>query len=271
MARAALSNSGRTKAYSVHAPASASRHGAAVEARIRAALRQERLLLAFQPVVCSGTGKVDYFECLLRMQDEQGGIIAAASFVTTLEEFGLIGMIDRYVLERTFEELATDPEVRLGLNVSGLTVCDRSWLQSLTSLLRRRSELAPRLVVEITETAALADIAQSARFVDTLRQAGCRVALDDFGAGHTSLRHLRSLPVQIVKIDGSLIRQVASKPNHRVFLRHLLGLSETCGLITVAESVETPEEAEFLRAEGIGRLQGYFIGRPTIERSRKFT
>ena len=238
---------------------------------MRAALRQERLLLAFQPVVCSGTGQVDYFECLLRMRDEQGDIIAAANFVTTLEELGLIGMIDRYVLEKTFEELATYPEVRLGLNVSGLTVCDPSWLQLLTSLLHRRADLAPRLVVEITETAALGDIMQSARFVDTLRQLGCRVALDDFGAGHTSLRHLRSLPVQIVKIDGSLIRQVTSRSHHLVFLRHLLGLAETCGLITVAESVESAEEAELLRNEGVARLQGYFIGRPTIERSRKFT
>jgi EAL domain-containing protein (putative c-di-GMP-specific phosphodiesterase class I) len=271
MAGAADSETGETTADPVQDRQSAGPHRAAVEARMRAALHQQRLLLAFQPVVCSGTGQVDYFECLLRMRDEQGAIVAAADFVTTLEELGLIGMIDRYVLEKTFEELANDPEVRLGLNVSGLTVCDPSWLQSLTSLLRRRSDLAPRLVVEITETAALGDMAQSARFVDTLRQAGCRVALDDFGAGHTSLRHLRCLPVHIVKIDGSLIRQVTSKPHHRVFLRHLLGLSETCGLITVAESVETPEEAEFLRAEGIGRLQGYLIGRPTIERSRKFT
>ena len=134
---------------------------------MRAALRQERLLLAFQPVVCSATGKVDYFECLLRMRDEQGDIVAAAKFVTTLEDLGLIGMIDRYVLEMTFEELAADPEVRLGLNVSGLTVCDPSWLRSLKSLLRRRADLASRLVVEITETAALGDIAESARFVDT--------------------------------------------------------------------------------------------------------
>jgi EAL domain-containing protein (putative c-di-GMP-specific phosphodiesterase class I) len=204
------------------------------------------------------------------MRDEQGKIMAAASFVTTLEELGLIGMIDRYVLEKTFQELAADPEVRLGLNVSGLTVCDRSWLQSLTSLLRHRADLAPRLVVEITETAALGDLAQSAHFVDKLREAGCRVALDDFGAGHTSLRHLRSLPIQIVKIDGSLIRQVTSRSHHRVFLRHLLCLAEACGLITVAESVESAKEAELLRTEGVARLQGHFIGRPTIERSRKF-
>ncbi len=236
---------------------------------MRAALRQDRLLLAFQPVVCSATGKVDYFECLLRMRDERGDFVAAAEFITSLEELGLIGLIDRYVLDKTVQELAADPGVRLGFNVSGLTVCDRSWLQSLTPLLRRRPDLASRLVVEITETAALGDIAESARFVDTLRQAGCRVALDDFGAGYTSLRHLQALPVQIIKIDGSLIRQMTSSSPSRVFLRHLIGLAKSCGLTTVAECVEIPEEAALLRAEGIGCLQGYLIGRPTIERSWK--
>src|SRR5215469_1817288 len=266
MARAVQSEPSITKAHRVQVWTPPSECGAVVEARMQAALRQDRFLLAFQPVVCSGTGKVDYFECLLRMRDEQGDIVAAAKFITALEQLGLIGIIDRFVLEKTFDELATYPEVRLGLNVSGLTVSDRSWLQSLISLLRRRSDLAPRLVVEITETAALGDIGQSAQFVETLRQAGCRVALDDFGAGHTSLRHLQSLPIQIVKIDGSLIRQVTSKSRHRVFLRHLLSLAESSGLITVAECVESLDEAELLRAEGFARLQGYFIGRPTIDR-----
>ena len=134
--------------------------GLAVEATVRAALRQDRLLFAFQPVVCAVTGKVDYFECLLRMRDENGSIVTGAEFVTLVEELGLIGLIDRYALEKTVQELAADPEVRLGFNVSGLTACDRSWLRSLTSLLRHRSELARRLVVEITETAALCDIAE---------------------------------------------------------------------------------------------------------------
>ena len=266
MARAGQSELSVTKAHRVQVRTPPTECGEAVEARMRAALRHDRFLFAFQPVVCSGTGNVDYFECLLRMRDEQGDIVAAAKFVTTLEQLGLIGIIDRYVLEKTFDELATYPEVRLGLNISGSTVSDRSWLQSLISLLRRRSDLAPRLVVEITETVALGDIMHSARFVDTLRQAGCRVALDDFGAGHTSLRHLQSLPIQIVKIDGSLIRQVRSKSHHRVFLRHLLSLAESSGLITVAECVESLDEAELLRAEGFARLQGYFIGRPTIDR-----
>jgi EAL domain-containing protein (putative c-di-GMP-specific phosphodiesterase class I) len=239
----------------------------AVEEAVRAALRRDRLLFAFQPVVSAVTGRVDYFECLLRMRDEEGSIRADAEFVTTVEELGLIGLIDRFVLEKAIEELAADPEIRLGFNISGLTACDRRWLGSLVSLLRDRSEIARRLVVEITETAALGDIEQSARFVDTLREAGCRVALDDFGAGHTTLRHLQILPVDIVKIDGSLVRDLTSRPQERIFLRHLLGLARGFGLTTVAECVENAEDAAILRAEGIGYLQGYHFGRPTIERT----
>jgi EAL domain-containing protein (putative c-di-GMP-specific phosphodiesterase class I) len=241
--------------------------GRAVGAAVEAALRQGRLLFAFQPVVCAATGKVDYFECLLRMRDEAGGIVAGAEFITIVEELGLIGLIDRYALVKTVQELAANPTLRLGFNISGLTACDRPWLQSLTALLRHRSEIARRLVIEITETAALGDIEQSARFVDTLRHVGCRVALDDFGAGHTSLSHLEVLPVDIVKIDGCLVRALRSRSQNRVFLRHLLGLAKSSGLCTVAEGVESAEDAALLRAEGIGFLQGYHFGRPTISRA----
>jgi len=156
--------------------------------------------------------------------------------------------------------------VRLGFNVSGLTACDRPWLRTLSSRLRNRPDLAGRMIVEITETAALADIEETARFVDTLRDAGCRVALDDFGAGHTSLRHLQSLAVDTVKIDGSFIRNLADSPENRVFLRHLLGLTKGFGLSTIAECVENAADAALLIAEGIGYLQGYHIGAPTTQR-----
>jgi EAL domain-containing protein (putative c-di-GMP-specific phosphodiesterase class I) len=240
------------------------RRGLAVGAAVEAALRQERLLFAFQPVVCAATGKVDYFECLLRMRDEKGDIVSGGEFITVVEELGWIGLIDRYVLKKTVRALAADPEVRLGFNISGMTAGDRPWLRSLTSLLRHHRDIARRLVVEITETAALGDIAESARFVDVLHHSGCRVALDDFGAGHTSLRQLQILPVDIVKIDGSLVGNLRSRPQTRMFLRYLLGLIRSFGLTTVAECVENAEDAALLRAEGIGYLQGHHFGRPTI-------
>lgn len=241
-------------------------HSLAMGAMVNTALREGRLFFAFQPVVCAVTGEVDYFECLLRMHNDAGHAVPSGEFIRAIEDLGLIGHIDRFVLEKTVHELQRHPGVKLGFNVSGLTACDRPWLRMLIALLRGRSDLARRLVVEITETAALYDLGESARFVETLRYAGCRVALDDFGAGHTSLRHLQTLAVDTVKIDGSFVQNLANSTGNRIFLRHLLSLTKSFGLSAVAECVENAEDAALLRAEGIGYLQGYHIGAPTIER-----
>lgn len=239
----------------------------AICASVRAALRQNRLLFAFQPVVCAATGRIDYFECLLRMRNVAGAIVAGSDFITPIERLGLIGFIDDYVLEQTVRELADHPRVTLGINISSLTAREGAWLQSLTSLVRHRPALACRLVVEITETAALADLKEAARFVDTLHRAGCRVALDDFGAGHTSLRHLELLAVDTVKIDSSFVQNLARSSRKQARLRNLLEPIDGYGLAIVAEGVENAEDATLVRAAGIGYLQGYHLGPPTIERA----
>ena len=131
--------------------------------------------------------------------------------------------------------------------------------------------MASRLVIEITETAALRDLDESAGFVKTVRNLGCRVALDDFGAGFTSLRHLEALAVDIVKIDGSFVRGLINRPDNQAVLRHLLGLAHGLGLATVAEWVETAEEAKLLEQQGVDLLQGYHFGKPSIERSWQVT
>ncbi len=200
------------------------------------------------------------------MRDATGGIVAGSEFITPIEQLGQIGFIDDFVLEQTVQELASYPGIRLGLNVSSLTACDGSWLQSLIELVRYRSDLARRLVVEITETAALSDIEESARFVETLRHAGCRVALDDFGAGHTSLRHLQILAVDTVKIDGSFVRNLSGSPEKRILLHDLLSFIKGFGFTTVAEGIENAADEAAVRAEGFGYLQGYHLGPPTIER-----
>ncbi|HZB91751.1 MAG TPA: GGDEF and EAL domain-containing protein [Stellaceae bacterium] len=241
------------------------RLGLALGERVQRALRENRLVFAYQPVVDADSGAVDYYECLLRMQAEDGSIVSAAEFVPIIEQLGFIRVIDRYVLERAVAEVAAHPGIRLGFNISGLTATDYSWLRSVNTLLKSESELASRLVIEITETAALHDIEESARFVGSLRDLGCRIALDDFGAGFTSLRHLQALAVDTVKIDGSFVRNLGQNYDNQVFLRHLVGLANGLGLSTVAECVETQHEAAILRREGVGFLQGYYFGRPAIE------
>ena len=242
------------------------RRSLSISEEVRAALREERVMLAFQPVVSALTGEVDHYECLLRMRTPDGNIVSAAEFVPVIEQLGFIRLIDHYVLDKTLAELALHPRVKLGFNISGLTAADRPWLRALIAQVRNRADLASRIIVEITETAALYDIEESARFVAALRHAGCHVALDDFGAGHTSLRHLQSLPVDTVKIDGSFVRNLAGNPESQVFLRHLLGLAKGFGFRTVAECVATAEDAEILQKEGVGFLQGYYFGRPSFDR-----
>lgn len=234
--------------------------------RVQRALREGRLVFAYQPVVAAGNGAVDFNECLLRMIGEDGKIVPAGDFVAAVEQLGFIRLIDHYVLEKAVQEVAEHPEVTLAFNISGLTATDRAWLRAITALLKDRPGVARRLVVEITETSALHDIAESARFVRTLRDLGCRVALDDFGAGFTSLRHLQQLPVDTVKIDGSFVRNVATNAENQLFLRHLVGIAKGLNLAIVAEWVEKAEDAAILRREGVQYFQGYFFGAPTLEK-----
>ena len=233
--------------------------------RVQRALKEDRLVFAYQPVVSSESGSTAYHECLLRMIAEDGSIVPAAAFVPVIEQLGFIRLIDRYVLERAIKEASEHPECSLAFNISGLTATDHAWLRLLVSLLRDRPEVARQLIVEITETAALHDIQESARFVGTLRELGCRVALDDFGAGFTSFRYMQALDVDIVKIDGSFVRNLAESYDNQIFLRHLVGLADAFGLITVAECVESARDAAILRQEGVRFLQGYYFGRPAIE------
>ncbi len=233
--------------------------------RVQRALKENRLVFAYQPVVNSDSGAVAYYECLLRMIAEDGDVVSAAAFVPVIEQLGFIRLLDRYVLERAVGEASQHPECSLAFNISGLTASDHAWLRLLVSLLRDRPEVARRLIVEITETAALHDIQESARFVGTLRELGCRVALDDFGAGFTSFRYIQTLDVDIVKIDGSFVRNLAESYDNQIFLRHLVGLADAFGLITVAECVESARAASILRQEGVRLLQGYHFGRPTLD------
>jgi diguanylate cyclase (GGDEF)-like protein len=242
------------------------RLGLALGERVQRALAEDRLVFAYQPVVDSRSGKVDYYECLLRMVGEDGSIISAGEFMPIIEQLGFIRKIDRYVLDRAVSEAAAHPETCLGFNISGLTATDYAWLRAITSMLKGKPEIARRLVVEITETAALHDIEETARFVGALRELGCRVALDDFGAGFTSLRHLQALDVDIIKLDGSFVRNLAQNYDNQILVRHLLSVANGLGLDTVAECVETTREAAILRREGVGYMQGYLFAKPTLER-----
>jgi diguanylate cyclase (GGDEF)-like protein len=241
------------------------RRNLAVGSQVKDALRDRRLQFAFQPVVRAGNKEAVFHECLLRMRDENGEIIPAGVFVPIIEQLGLVRLIDRYVLDLAVQALIDHPTLNLAINISGLTSSDQSWLRTLSALVKSKPDVARRLIIELTETSALTDIEESARFLSAIRELGCRVAVDDFGAGFTSFRHLKSLTLDIVKIDGSFVRNLADNVDNQLFIRNLLGLAEAYGMETVAECVETQEDARFLIGEGVKYLQGYYFGRPSME------
>jgi predicted signal transduction protein with EAL and GGDEF domain len=242
------------------------RRSMAVCEQVKEALKDDRLTFAYQPVVRRTTGAVEFYECLIRMRQPDGSVVAAAQFVPIVERLGLVRVLDRRVLELAVRELTEHAAVRLALNISGLTPADHGWLRTLMATVGNRPEVARRLIIEITETAAIQDIDETARFVSTVRGLGCQVALDDFGAGYTSFRHLKTLTVDIVKIDGSFIRNIAGNEDNQLFVRTLVDLAKNFGLTTVAECVETEADAAVLGGMGVDSLQGYYFAKPSLDR-----
>ncbi len=242
------------------------RRAAMMSEEVQSALKTGRLILAYQPVVDSRTHAIHHYECLLRLRLESGAIVAAGAFVPVVERSGLMRLIDRRALDLSLAELSRHPDVALAINISAVTTPDASWLRTLNASVKNRPDIAARLCVELTETIALENIEETAKFVSSLRDLGVRVALDDFGAGFTSFRNLRALAVDTVKIDGSFIKDLAGNVDNQVFVRTLMGLADSFGLSTVAECVETAADAAHLAERGVAYLQGYYFGRPTIER-----
>ena len=232
-----------------------------------AALDEERLIFAYQPIVGVKSGLPEHYECLLRLARKDGTIAAAGEFIPACEQLGLIRLVDRRVLEMAVAQLYAHPEIRLSINVSGTTAGDPSWLQSFITYVRENRAVAERMTVELTETAALHAFEENAHFVSRLRDMGCKVAIDDFGAGYTSFRNLHMLRVDFVKIDGSYIKNLSRSPDNQLFVRTLIDLAKNFQLETIAEWVDSPEDAEMLANFGVDYFQGYYFGEPEIRPS----
>lgn len=229
-----------------------------------AALNDNRLVFAYQPIVAAQSRQATHYECLLRMLRSDGTIAAAGQFIPAAEQLGLVRLVDRHALEMTVAELHRNPDITLAVNVSGTTASDPSWLQSFLNYVRANQKVASRVIVELTETAALHAFEESARFISNLREMGCRVAIDDFGAGFTSFRNLQMLHVDMVKIDGAYVRGLASSPDNQIFVKTLVELARNFRLKTVAEWVGSDEEAAMLQSFGVDYFQGFHFGEPQI-------
>jgi EAL domain-containing protein (putative c-di-GMP-specific phosphodiesterase class I)/GGDEF domain-containing protein len=231
------------------------------------ALLEQRLRLAYQPIIESKTGRVAHYEALLRIVGADGKISSAGTLIPVAERMGLINLIDEQVLDMVIAELARAPELVLAFNVSNLTTSNRQWLAQLKQRLREHPDVAERLIVEITETAVHRDLKKTAYFVAAVQSMGAQVALDDFGSGYTSFRQLKSLSVDMVKIDGVFVRDLVDNNDNRLFVKTMLDFTNGFGLKAVAEFVETGEIAKMLMELGVEYMQGYYFGKPENHRS----
>jgi diguanylate cyclase (GGDEF)-like protein len=230
------------------------------------ALNERRIALAFEPVVETQSRKVAFYECLMRIQRSDGGISQAGEIIPVAERVGLVRMLDFRVLELVVAELTAAPALRTSVNVSPNSAIDPHWWQGLGALLRANADAAARLIIEITETAAIHDLDDARGFVTRVKDLGCRIAIDDFGAGHTSFRNLRKLGVDVVKIDGAFVPNITKSNDDSAFVRTLVDLSHRLGLKSVAEWVPDERTAAMLTDWGCDYLQGALIGLATPER-----
>ena len=233
---------------------------------IVAALNERRIQLAFEPVVEAQSRKVKFYECLMRVNRSDGTACHAHEIIPVAERLGLVRMLDYRVLELVVGELAAAPALTASVNVSPASTIDPDWWAGLGWLLRSNSGVAERLIIEITETAAIQDLDDTRGFVARVKDLGCRIAIDDFGAGHTSFRNLRKLGVDIVKIDGAFVQNIIKSGDDRAFVHTMIDLSRRLGLKTVAEWVQDEAAAQLLAGFGCDYLQGALIGLATPER-----
>ncbi len=225
----------------------------------RKAIANKAIEFAYQPIFDRKTGYIPYYECLLRFHDENQELVSVGPIISAIEDKGLINLLDHIVLEMAINELAQDPNLCLSVNVSNVGVLDEHLLEMAEKLLEKHNNISSRLIIEITETLLNEDYEKTKSFIDRLHKYGCRFALDDFGSGFTSFKQLQYLPIDIVKIDGSYIRNLTSNHYSKYFIETLVRISEDLGIKTVAEFVENGETAKFLLDLKVDGMQGNFF------------
>lgn len=222
------------------------------------ALLKNKLCMAFQPIIDAKTGDIGYYESLLRIVNDDGSTSSAGPFIPIAEKMGFIDVIDGLVLQLVTNELRHSPNVKLALNVSNASVHDSNWLEMAMKVLDDE-DIASRLIVEITETSEAQNQRKVLNFITTLQSLGCEIALDDFGTGYTSFSQLKVLPVDIIKIDGSFVKDIVVNNENRFFVKTLLEFSNSFGLKTVAEYVENGETAKVLMDMKVDFMQGNYF------------
>lgn len=234
--------------------------------RLRRALRNDLFVLHYQPIVSLRSGAVSHYEALIRLADDPAEpLTPPCSFLAAAERYGLIQEIDRLVIGKVAAlmggELA-ERGARVAVNLSALSITDRGMLAHIERQLVRHCVDPERLIVEVTETAAIGDMRRAQAFCEGIHNLGSSVALDDFGAGFGSFQYLKHLPFHYLKIDGDFIRTLPSSRKDQLVVQALVGLAQGMGKQTIAEYVGDEPTMCLLRGYGVDYAQGFEVGRP---------
>lgn len=238
--------------------------------RIRLALSEGRFVPVFQPVTEIRSGRVVSVETLARMRETDGHLASPDEFLDAAERFGFVTAIDRLLIAGAFDALVAargrvSSGLEMAINLSGLDFEDDDLVADISRMARGKGVPPGRITFEITETAALRDFARVQTFTRALVAEGFRFALDDFGIGFSSFRYLKELPVSSLKLDISYVRNLATSPDNRVFVRGMADICRGLGVKTIAEGVESEETLAILAELGVERAQGHYIGYPSLE------
>jgi diguanylate cyclase (GGDEF)-like protein/PAS domain S-box-containing protein len=263
---------GRNRVH-VYDPASASARHREMRwvSRLTSASDEGRLELVFQPIVPVATGATGrpHYEALLRLRDEDGAEVLPREFIPAAERYNVMPVLDRWVMEKVVGELVPsrrdgfdEAPFTIAMNLSGTTLSDQTFIGALLEQLEQRDPAPGALCFEITETAAITNLAAASYLMRELASRGCLLALDDFGSGLSSLNYLRNLPVHYLKIDGQFVQNVAHDAVDRSLVEAIVQVARAMGVQTIAERVETQAVLDALRDIGVGYVQGWLVGRP---------
>jgi EAL domain-containing protein (putative c-di-GMP-specific phosphodiesterase class I) len=236
--------------------------------RVSNALDKGLFQLHFQGVYRVRDGTLSHLEALIRMTDTRhpDQPIMPAHFIQLAEKSGRILDIDRWVIREVVTTLAQDPAIpSIAVNLSGRSLSEPSLPQYIGNELRQAGVNPERLIIEITETAAVSDLHDAQRLIDALRQLGCGVCLDDFGVGFASFAYLKHLQVDTIKIDGIFIHDLSNDADNQVFVRAMVSVARGLGKSVVAEYVEDGRTLALLREFGVDLVQGYHLDQPVAD------
>lgn len=236
--------------------------------RIQQALENDGFVLYFQGIYEAETLEVAHLEALVRMKDplNPGQIVPPGHFIPHAEKSGKILDIDRWVVGETIRLLAMNPDMpSIAVNISGRSFDETSLPKYIGDLLLHYEVPPARLMVELTETAAVSDMRDAQRFIEALRSTGCTVCLDDFGAGFSSFAYLKHLKAHVLKIDGLFVRDLPRDHDSQVFVKGIAAIARDMGKRTVAEFVENQETLDMLVEFGVDMVQGYYLDKPVAD------